>query len=65
MGKRNESNVPSPEEQRGMNWWNQLTEDARAHWLQIAGSAIPAEAWAAYQRDGCLKNTPFAHRKLS
>ena len=41
---------PGPDEQQGMDWWNQLTEDERANWLQIAGSAVPAEAWAAYQR---------------
>jgi hypothetical protein len=33
---------------QGMDWWNLLQEPERAHWLAVAGSAVPAEAWAAY-----------------
>lgn len=36
--------------QQGVDWWNQLQEPQRAHWLTIAASAVPAEAWAAYLR---------------
>jgi hypothetical protein len=34
--------------QQGVDWWNRLQEPQRAHWLAVAGSAVPAEAWAAY-----------------
>lgn len=32
----------------GMDWWNQLTEMMRLHWLNMAGSAVPADAYRAY-----------------
>ena len=34
----------------GMGWWNAIDEAERAHWLTEAGTAVPAEAWAEYQR---------------
>lgn len=34
--------------QQGITWWNAMTEKARAHWLAVAGSAVPADAWRAY-----------------
>jgi DNA-directed RNA polymerase subunit N (RpoN/RPB10) len=34
----------------GMAWFNTLPEYSRAAWLAEAGSAIPADAWAAYKR---------------
>lgn len=34
--------------QEGVTWWNALQERERAHWLDVAGSAVPAEAWAAW-----------------
>jgi hypothetical protein len=34
----------------GVAWWNGLREEERAHWLFVAGSAVPADAWLAYQR---------------
>lgn len=37
-----------PEE--GVTWWNGMGEPERAHWLYIAGSAVPADAWLAYLR---------------
>jgi hypothetical protein len=40
--------VPNEESSMGMNWWNSLTEDARAHWLMMAASAIPAAARHAF-----------------
>jgi hypothetical protein len=40
-----------PDEQRGIDWWNDLSEPARARWMGIAGSAIPADAWAAFKKD--------------
>lgn len=33
-----------------MDWWNRLREQERAHWLALAVSAVPADAWAAYLR---------------
>lgn len=35
----------------GVDWWNAMTEDVRAHWLSVAGTAVPADAWLA-----CLAN---------
>lgn len=32
----------------GIVWWNELTEPTRAHWLTVAGSAVPADAYRAY-----------------
>ena len=34
--------------QQGVDWWNRLQELERTHWLTVAGSAVPAHAWAAY-----------------
>lgn len=36
----------------GMAWWNGLTRTERARWLEIAGSARPADAWRAFQAGG-------------
>ena len=33
----------------GANWWSACSEQERGHWLAVAKSAVPAEAWAAYQ----------------
>jgi hypothetical protein len=33
----------------GMRWWNGLAPARRRHWLDVAGSARPADAWAAFQ----------------
>ncbi|MER8524179.1 hypothetical protein NKH56_33640 [Mesorhizobium sp. M1076] len=44
----------------GMQWWNSLTEAERADWLARADSAVPAEAWAAYKRQGRLDLQPAA-----
>ncbi len=40
---------PTPDEVLGMAWWNGLSERDRAHWLQRAGSAIAADAWALFK----------------
>jgi len=46
---------PSPDEAAGMVWWNGLTERQRAQWLDRAGSAVVAEAWAVFKDwQGCL-----------
>lgn len=42
--------VAQEDPQQGVTWWNQLTEQARAEWLTVAASAVPADAWLAYLR---------------
>lgn len=32
----------------GIAWWNGASEAERSEWLHEAGSAVPAEAYAAY-----------------
>jgi len=32
----------------GMSWWNECSEQERAHWLMMAASARPADAYHAY-----------------
>jgi hypothetical protein len=32
----------------GMTWWNECSEQERAHWLMMAVSARPADAYHAY-----------------
>ena len=36
------------EPRAGMDWWNSLSEERRAHWLMMAASAVPAAASHAY-----------------
>lgn len=43
--------APTEDEQAGIEWWNALTEQERAEWLQKAGSAVVADAWKAFKRD--------------
>jgi hypothetical protein len=33
----------------GMTWWNECSEQERSHWLMMAASARPADAYRAYQ----------------
>jgi hypothetical protein len=33
----------------GMDWWNAQTQTTRAIWLQVAKSAVAADAWEAYK----------------
>ena len=39
----------SADESAGMEWWNALTEEQRAYWLDAANTAIVAEAWAYHK----------------
>ncbi|MBF0482213.1 MAG: hypothetical protein HQK82_11160 [Desulfovibrionaceae bacterium] len=34
------------DEANGMAWWNNLSEAQREAWCRVAGSAMPADAWA-------------------
>lgn len=33
----------------GMAWWNGLSQSERTYWLEAADSAVPADAWRAFQ----------------
>ena len=33
----------------GIAWYNRLSNAERLHWHRIAGSAVPADAWRAFQ----------------
>jgi hypothetical protein len=56
--KNNPDREPKPDETAGMVWWNSLTEVDRADWLARAGSAVPADAWAAYKQSGDADRQP-------
>ena len=38
----------------GMRWYNGLTKAERALWHRIADSAVPADAWRAFQSGATL-----------
>ena len=40
----------SPDALLGITWWNRISRVQRAHWLEVAGSFVPADAWAAFKR---------------
>jgi hypothetical protein len=42
--------TPTGDDLAGLSWFNGLTDGERAHWLQQAGSAVPADAWTAFKR---------------
>ena len=39
----------TPNEAMGVAWWNRLVPGERRQWLAEAKSAVPADAWAAFQ----------------
>lgn len=41
----------------GMAWYNGLTKAERALWHRVAGSAVPADAWATFQSGWTLRCT--------
>ena len=46
-----ESHAKDVDGDAGVWWWNNtLNEVQRSYWLSVAGSAVPADAWAAYKR---------------
>lgn len=49
---------PTPNETAGILWWNSLSEVERAAWLARAGTAVPADAWAAFKRVGEIDRQP-------
>jgi hypothetical protein len=45
-----ETRKPTPDEQLGMAWWNNLTKAERAVWMSRAGhTGVAADAWAAFK----------------
>jgi len=41
---------PTPDEAMGIAWWNSLTEQDRAKWMQAAGNTgVVADVWAAFK----------------
>ncbi|MGA7540437.1 MAG: hypothetical protein WBW93_16900 [Steroidobacteraceae bacterium] len=40
------------DERAGMAWFNCLPPAERRHWREIADSAVPADAWCAFQAGG-------------
>lgn len=37
---------------RGSIWWNSISRTERHHWLEVADSTLPADAWRAFQAGG-------------
>lgn len=44
-----EVSVPANDEADGIAWWNSLTDRGRGLWLEAAGTATPADAWAYFK----------------
>lgn len=43
-----DTRTPTDDEQAGIDWWNNLDEAARRHWMLQAGdTGVAADAWAA------------------
>lgn len=42
----------SQDAEAGMRWYNGLTPAERRHWHEVAGSAVAADAWRAFQARG-------------
>lgn len=40
--------VENSDADTGIRWWNACSEQERAHWLMMAASARPADAYHAY-----------------
>ena len=38
----------------GMAWYNRLSKAERLHWHRVASSAVPADAWRAFQAGATL-----------
>jgi hypothetical protein len=47
----------TPDDLRGMTWWNALTKADRKFWLQKADSARPVDAWAAFKQEIAARQT--------
>jgi hypothetical protein len=40
---------PTADDLAGIEWWNAMTEQRRAYWLQIAKTNVPRHAWDHYK----------------
>jgi hypothetical protein len=40
---------PTADDVAGMAWWNGLTEQRRAYWLQVAKTSVARHAWDYYK----------------
>jgi hypothetical protein len=38
----------------GITWYNRLSKAERLHWHRVAASAVPADAWRAFQSGATL-----------
>ncbi len=50
--KKNEPSTPTEVDvngERGMAWWNALTESDGRYWCFAAMTAVPAEAWRHFK----------------
>lgn len=41
--------VPAEDPHEGMAWWNEISQNDRAYWLEVAQSARPVDARYAYR----------------
>jgi acyl-coenzyme A synthetase/AMP-(fatty) acid ligase len=46
----------SDDEMAGIDWWNSQSEVERGAWLYLAGSAVPADAWAYFKAHPPVNN---------
>lgn len=63
-GERNmtDERKPTTDEAMGIVWWNGLTEQDRARWMQAAGNTgVAADAWAAFKKGADPTNDKPCH----
>ena len=48
------SSVIPKDAELGIAWYNGLTKAERLHWHRVAASAVPADAWRAFQSGATL-----------
>jgi hypothetical protein len=47
------------DDERGMAWWNSLSDDERAYWMRKAGNTgVARDAWRAYKAASPPKGEP-------
>lgn len=52
--------IATADDLAGMSWFNSLTDERRAYWLDQAGSSVAAHAWARFKsvRDAVREAEP-------
>jgi hypothetical protein len=49
-----EQRQPTTDEAMGIAWWNGVTDQERARWMQAAGNTgVAADAWTAFKEGRC------------